>query len=44
MGYVAGNYDIGAQLVVKQEAVEIPVEVVKKPFLKKTSLMSGANK
>jgi aminomethyltransferase len=38
MGYVAGNYDLGAQLLVKQEAVEIPVRVVKKPFLKKTSL------
>ncbi|MDP2928133.1 MAG: glycine cleavage system aminomethyltransferase GcvT [Candidatus Omnitrophota bacterium] len=38
MGYVAGNYDIGAQLVVKQEATEIPVRIVKKPFLKKTSL------
>jgi len=38
MGYVTGNYEIGAQLFVKQEAVEIPVRIVKKPFLKKTSL------
>ncbi len=44
MGYVAGNYDFGAQLVVKQEATEIPVEVVKRPFLRETSLMSGVNK
>lgn len=41
MGYVAGNYNIGAQLIVKQEATEIPVAVVKRPFLHKTSLMSG---
>ncbi|MFH0918039.1 MAG: glycine cleavage system aminomethyltransferase GcvT, partial [Candidatus Omnitrophota bacterium] len=40
MGYVANNYAPGAQLVVKQEAIEIPVEVVKRPFLPKTSLMS----
>lgn len=39
MGYVAGNYGIDAQLVVKQDAVEIPVKVVKRPFLKKTSLL-----
>ena len=38
MGYVTGNYAIGVQLVVKQEATEIPVEVVQKPFLHKTSL------
>ena len=38
MGYVTGNYDVGVQLVVKQEAIEIPVKVVKRPFLKKTSL------
>jgi aminomethyltransferase len=40
MGYVAGNYDVGAQLIVKQEATEISVEVVKRPFLSKTSLMN----
>ncbi|MDD5129476.1 MAG: glycine cleavage system aminomethyltransferase GcvT [Candidatus Omnitrophica bacterium] len=40
MGYVADNYDIGAQLVVKQDSVEIPVEVVRRPFLHKTSLMN----
>jgi len=38
MGYVTGSYDISAQLVVKQEAIEIPVTIIKKPFLKKTSL------
>ena len=38
MGYVAGNYDIGAQLVIKDAGIEIPVKVVKRPFLKKTSL------
>lgn len=40
MGYVYGNYDTGAQLVVKHEATEIPVEVVRRPFLHKTSLMN----
>jgi aminomethyltransferase len=38
MGYVTGNYGVGAQLSVKQENVEIPVKVVKRPFLSKTSL------
>jgi aminomethyltransferase len=38
MGYVTGNYGSGEPLLVKQEAVEIPVKVVKRPFLKKTSL------
>ena len=38
MGYVTGNYDIGAQLVVKEANIEIPVKVVKRPFLKSTSL------
>ncbi|MHB8154648.1 MAG: glycine cleavage system aminomethyltransferase GcvT [Candidatus Omnitrophota bacterium] len=32
MGYVAGNFDIGAQLMVKEAGTEIPVRVVKKPF------------
>jgi aminomethyltransferase len=32
MGYVAGNYEIGAQLMVKEANIEIPVKVVKKPF------------
>jgi len=39
MGYVAGNYDIGAQLVIKEAAVEIPVKIIKKPFLNKTKSM-----
>ena len=38
MGYVAGHYDIGALLTVKEANVEIPVKVVKRPFLKSTSL------
>jgi len=42
MGYVAGNYDFGARLVVKNEATEIPVEVVRRPFLRKTSLLGTA--
>jgi len=44
MGYVAGNYDLDAQLVVKQDATEIPIKVIKRPFLKKTSLMAEVNK
>jgi aminomethyltransferase len=43
MGYVRGNYDPGAQLVVKHEGVEIPVAVAKRPFLNKTSLLSVVN-
>ena len=43
MGYLSGNYDIGARLVVKNEATEIPVEVVRRPFLHKTSLMDRTN-
>ncbi|MCX5669630.1 MAG: glycine cleavage system aminomethyltransferase GcvT [Candidatus Omnitrophica bacterium] len=38
MGYVAGNFDIGAQLMVKDAGIEIPVKVIKRPFLKSTSL------
>lgn len=38
MGYVAGSYAVGAQLIVKEAGVEIPVKVVKRPFLKLTSL------
>ncbi len=41
MGYVAGDYRIGAQLTVKQGATEIPVRVVKRPFLSKTSLLNN---
>jgi aminomethyltransferase len=42
MGYVTGNVDIGAQLIIKQEATEISVKVVARPFLQKTSLMNRA--
>jgi len=38
MGYVDYSYDIGANLVVKDGLAEIPVKIVKKPFLTKTSL------
>ncbi|MFA6358249.1 MAG: glycine cleavage system aminomethyltransferase GcvT [Candidatus Omnitrophota bacterium] len=38
MGYVAGNYGVGSELVVKDNLTEIPVKIVKKPFLNKTSL------
>jgi aminomethyltransferase len=38
MGYAKMNYDIGAQLIVKAAGTEIPVKVIKRPFLKKTSL------
>ncbi|MFA5345926.1 MAG: glycine cleavage system aminomethyltransferase GcvT [Candidatus Omnitrophota bacterium] len=32
MGYVSGDYEIGAKLAVKDSGVEIPVTVVKRPF------------
>lgn len=38
MGYVSEGQEIGARLMVKEAAVEIPVTVVKKPFISKTSL------
>jgi aminomethyltransferase len=38
MGYVAGNFDTGAQLIIKEAETEIPVRVVKRPFLNLTSL------
>jgi len=38
MGYVSGHYDIGAELLVKEANIQIPVKVVKRPFLKSTSL------
>ncbi|MDD5108239.1 MAG: glycine cleavage system aminomethyltransferase GcvT [Candidatus Omnitrophica bacterium] len=38
MGYVSGNYDIGAELIVKEAGIEIPVKVARKPFKKLTSL------
>lgn len=38
MGYVTGSYDFGAELIVKEASIEIPVKVVKRPFLKTTSL------
>jgi aminomethyltransferase len=40
MGYASGNYDIGAQLMIKDAATEISVKVVQRPFLSKTSLMN----
>jgi len=44
MGYVTDNYAAGAQLSVKHEAAEIPVKVVRRPFVHKTSLMSAMTK
>jgi len=38
VGYVTGNFEIGSELAVKEGSIEIPVKVVKKPFVKKTSL------
>lgn len=38
MGYVRGNYDIDAELVIKEAAIEIPVKIVKKPFYKRREL------
>jgi len=38
MGYVTGNYDTGTRLIVKDAGTEIPVMVVKRPFIKATSL------
>ncbi len=38
MGYVRADCPAGEQLLVKQGTVEIAVKVVKRPFLKKTSL------
>ena len=38
MGYVSGSSSIGDKLVIKEAATEIPVTVVKKPFISKTSL------
>jgi aminomethyltransferase len=38
MGYVSGSYAIGKQLMIKEAGTEIPVTIVKKPFLIKTSL------
>jgi len=35
MGYVSGNYGIGAVLMVGQAQAEIPVTIVKKPFYSK---------
>jgi len=32
MGYVAGSYDLGRQLVAKELNTEIPIKIVKKPF------------
>ena len=38
MGYVSEKLEIGAQITVKEGAVEIPATIVKKPFYNKTSL------
>ena len=38
MGYVAGNYQAGNRLFIRDAAVEIPVRVTKKPFYSKTAL------
>jgi aminomethyltransferase len=38
MGYVSGRYDPGVSLSVGEGKQAIPVRVVKRPFLKKTSL------
>ncbi len=38
LGYVSGNYDIGTALIVKGLGTEISVKVVKRPFVKVTSL------
>ncbi|MEK6528177.1 MAG: glycine cleavage system aminomethyltransferase GcvT [Nitrospirota bacterium] len=38
MGYVAGNYALGAELMVKDAGTEISVRIVKRPFIKSTSL------
>mgnify|MGYP003392698462 CR=1 FL=1 len=38
MGYVSGNYAIGSGLIVQEAGTEIPVKVVKRPFIKSTSL------
>jgi len=43
MGYLTGNYDLGAQLEVKQGVTEILVKVVRRPFLNKTSLLNKVN-
>ncbi|MFA5199797.1 MAG: glycine cleavage system aminomethyltransferase GcvT [Candidatus Omnitrophota bacterium] len=33
MGYVSGDYPVGSRLLIKDNSIEIPVKVVKKPFL-----------
>ena len=38
MGYVSESQKVGTKLMVKEAATEIPVTVVKKPFINKTSL------
>ncbi len=40
MGYLRSDYDIGMPLTIKEAAVEIPVKIIKKPFVKKTSLLN----
>jgi aminomethyltransferase len=38
MGYVSGDYILEAQLVAKELNTEIPIKIVKRPFIKSTSL------
>ncbi|MDD5476625.1 MAG: glycine cleavage system aminomethyltransferase GcvT [Candidatus Omnitrophica bacterium] len=42
IGYVCGNYDVGSRLIVKDAGTEIPVVVIKRPFISKTSLLGTA--
>lgn len=43
MGYVVGSYDVGSQLLIKDNSIEIPVKVVKKPFLVKDNSLKPAS-
>ena len=43
MGYIFGNFDTGMQLIIKESATEIPVKVVQRPFLSKTSLYDSGS-
>lgn len=38
MGYVGGKYEVGAQLIANDSTTEIPVKIIKRPFLKSTSI------
>ncbi len=41
-GYVTGNYAVGSELMIKDAGTQIPVKVVKRPFLSKTTLLGTA--